>query len=116
MYRDAFPQLAQLTPFLSYPQPSQLRTPTFSFLHRNQPHTTTTTTPLETMHLDRSADEHEFRPSRGTLRLDVRTSLEGFPGAVAEVLLKRRGEGQGQGEGEGEDAPAVVVGWTIVEG
>ena len=66
------------------------------------------------MHLDRSADEHEFHPSRGTLRLGVRTSLEGFPGAVAEVLLKRRGEGQGQGEGE--DTPAVVVGWTIVEG
>ncbi|PWN25835.1 hypothetical protein BDZ90DRAFT_64325 [Jaminaea rosea] len=91
--------------------PSQLRSLT-SYFPRTKTSSPSTST-HETMHLDRSADVGEFCPTRGTLKLDVRTSLEGFPGAVAEVGHedgKATDHGQGQGQGEG----GVVVAWTIV--
>lgn len=63
------------------------------------------------MHLDRSAED-EFR---SLLRLDVRTELRGFPGAVAEVLPLPGNSGRPTKEGETRSSDSVIVGWTIVQ-
>lgn len=63
----------------------------------------------ETMHLDRSA-EAEFR---SLLRLDVRTELQGYPGAVAEVLLLPS-QSVPQTDRKSAAEEGIVVAWTIV--